>query len=157
MLLQFHELFTLALLQSRDRNVRPTGNNFGDVFVSHFFAEQSLLALGTFCSRVGQFLFELGNSSVVNLACSGEFTTPLGAFELRTKSIKLFLPFSLLFNNGLFLLPFGLERSRLFLELGQFSFKLLQSFLACWILLFLERLPFHFMLHDPALDHVALG
>jgi len=118
MLLQFHQLFPLALLQSRNRNVRPTGNNFGDVFLSYFFTEQRLFALGTFCGGVGQFLFELRNASVLNLACPGQLTAALRALELSPKSIKFLLPFSLLFKNRFLLLPLGFERTRLFRDLS---------------------------------------
>ena len=115
MLLQFYQLFPLALLQSRHRNVRPAGNNFGDVLLSYLFAEKLGPILRRFGGCSGKFLFQLGDSPVLNLACLGQFTTPLRAFELRAKSIKLLLPLSLLFKNCFFLLPFGFERIRLFL------------------------------------------
>ena len=77
--------------------MRPARNDLCNVFLSHFFAEQRLFALGAFCGGVGQFLFELGNFSVLNLACSGQLAAALRALELSPKSIEFFLPFSLLF------------------------------------------------------------
>ncbi len=128
MLLQFDQLFPLAFLQSRNRNVRPARNNFGDVFLSHFFAQQRWLPiLRRFGCCIGQFSFQLGNASVLNLARLGKLTTTLRALELGTKLIKLLLPFPLFFENGFFLLPLGFEGTDFFFQLRQFLLELLQD------------------------------
>ncbi len=52
------------------------------------------------------------------------------------------------------LLPFGFQRGRFLLQLGEFSLQFLQPLLARRVLFLLQRLPLHLQLHDLALDHV---
>ena len=88
MLFQFDQLFAFAFLQSRDRNVRPARNHFGDVFLGHFFAKERFLRLCAFCRRVGQFPFQLRNPAVLNLARFSQFAATLRALEFGAKSVR---------------------------------------------------------------------
>ena len=90
----------------------------------------------------------------MNLARPAQFTAPLRAFQVSPQTIDLFLYFALFIDHRFLFLPFGFERVRPVLQFSQFFLKLLQTLFTGWILLFLERLAFHLVLHDLALDHV---
>ena len=94
MLFHFHQLLALAFLQSRDRNVRPAGDDFGDVFLGHFFAQQTLFCLRRFRGELAQFLFQLRNAAVLDLAGFGQFAAALGALEFGPQSIEFLLHIS---------------------------------------------------------------
>jgi hypothetical protein len=77
MLFQLYQLLALALLQSRDGNVRPTRNNFGDVFLGHFLTEQGASRSGL--SGVGdagyrtlcEFSLQVWNFAVLDFTSFG--------------------------------------------------------------------------------------
>ena len=59
-------------------------------------------------------------------------------------------------ENCFFVLPFRFQRRRFFLELAQFLLELLEALFASRIFFFFQRLTFHLVLHDLALDHINL-
>jgi len=115
MLFEFYQFLALAFLQSRDRNVRPAGNHFRDVFLGHLFAKERFLGLRTLRRSLGQFPFQLGNPAILQFARFSQFTAACGALKLGPQPIEFFFPFSLLVDNGFFLLPLGFERTRFLL------------------------------------------
>src|SRR5438445_12492218 len=109
---EFEQLFSLAFLQPRDRNVRPTRDDFGDIFFGDFFSEESSLGSARApagCLRrprrrifpavrrgagrstrgacapllkLGEFSFQFRNATVLNLARLGQLATALRALQL---------------------------------------------------------------------------
>src|SRR5436309_8250843 len=101
-LFEFNEFFALALLQSRDGNVRPARDNFGDIFLGHFFAEQSASRAGLSGvadagdRTLGEFSLKLRNLAELDFTSFSQFAAALRAFQLSPQSIEFFFPFPLL-------------------------------------------------------------
>ena len=90
-LFHFHQLLALAFLQARNRDVRPTRNDLGDVFLGHFLAEEARLFVGRFfLCDLAQFLFQLGNAAVLDFTRFAQFSAALRAFEFGAGGVEFF-------------------------------------------------------------------
>ena len=110
MFLEPDQFLALAFLQSRDRNVRPTRNDFGDIFLRHFFAKQPVAAFLDLLFDGAQFFLQLRDAAVLQLARLREFAAALCALEFGPRLIEFFLKLALFVDDGLLLLPFRLQR-----------------------------------------------
>ena len=147
----FHldQLGALAFLQSRNRDVGPGADDFGDVFFGDLFLEESRSALHLFelFLRFVEGFFLVGKEAVLNLAGSAEVAFALRLFELELELLQLFLDDIGLVDNRLFILPLGLETVGFLIEVSDFLLDLLQPILARVIFFFLKSLALHFELH----------
>ena len=70
--LHLQQLLDLALHQLADRDVRPLGDDLGDVLLVDFLLQQPRrAAVGTAASCVGDLLLELGDAAVLQLGGLG--------------------------------------------------------------------------------------
>ena len=89
----------------------PARDNFCDIVFRDLLAQQTWSSIfRRLRGLVGEFLFQFWNPSVLNLARLGKLSSALRALQFGPQLIELFLPFALLFENGLLLLPFCFER-----------------------------------------------
>ncbi len=87
---EVHQLVHLTFHQATDRNASPLRHDFGNVFGIDFLFQHPFagLQLVEMCRRIGDALFELGNSTVTNF---GSLLQILLAFNGCSQRLELFL------------------------------------------------------------------
>ena len=89
---------------------RPARDDFRDVFLGHFFAEQlRFAALGFFRGQLGQLAFQLRDPAVLQLARRGQFAATLGPFQLGARGSSCSFSFRCSSSTAFFFLPLGFQ------------------------------------------------
>ena len=119
----FHleELLALALEHLFDGHARPARHDRRDMIGRHrLFHRGAALAVGAALGfDRGEFLLEPGDDAIAELAGALIFALALRLFELATRLVEIFLEFLGAVELVLLALPFGGERGRSLLEIGE--------------------------------------
>ena len=157
-LFHLEQLLDFALEQAADGDVRPAGDDSGDVLLVDLLLQHLLilLELGEPRLLVLDLALELRQAAVLQLRGLGVVAGLLHALHLLADLVDLLLQLAHRLDGVLLLLPVRHQPGLFFLEVGQLLFELAEPLLRRLVLFLAQRLALDLELHDPALHFVEL-